>query len=75
MSLTTSRRGSAGAPPTDSTVALVAPHHRGGTGRKRPTTFAGVTEDRPEPDVVWPRIRRTDSISAVASPASEYGQG
>lgn len=34
-----------GAPTTDSTVAVVAPHFRGsahGPGRRRPTTFAGI---------------------------------
>ncbi|WP_308797320.1 carbohydrate ABC transporter permease [Agromyces silvae] len=41
---TASRRG---APPTDSTVAVVAPHYRGARGRGaggggRPTTFAGI---------------------------------
>jgi multiple sugar transport system permease protein len=42
MSLTTARRR--GAPATDSTVAIVAPHHRGagGRGRPRPTSFAGI---------------------------------
>jgi multiple sugar transport system permease protein len=38
MSLTSARRG---APATDSTTAIVAPHHRDGAS-KRPTTFAGI---------------------------------
>ena len=42
MTMTTSRRSGADTPPTDSTMAIVAPHHRGSTGRKRPTTFAGI---------------------------------
>ena len=35
-------------------------------------TFAVLADEPPEPDVVWPRMRRTESISACASPASEY---